>query len=119
MTGLELEAKGLFFRVEKGGGLRAEGPAPVLKRLDFEVSMRIELVGDGQTYATTKRTPWGCDVCGDQIGHARGGSCPLCGLRTEDGKSRCSFVYGGTCGLCVLARQRALAARRAREAARS
>lgn len=114
MTGLEFLAAGLSLKVEGGGRLVPLGPkgeTKLLNRLRFEIATRIPLVGDGQTYPLTRRDArpplWCCDVCGDQIGHGREGSCPLCGMLTEKGESRCSLRTSGTCVLCTLARQKA------------
>jgi hypothetical protein len=114
MTGLEFLANGIVLEPAPGGALRVKGPAgraDLLDQLRFEITTRLELVGDGDGFGPTTRTPWGCDVCGDQIGHPRDSSCPLCGILTEAGESRCSLQFGGTCVLCILARQKAVHAR--------
>ena len=117
MTGLEFIAAGGRF-ARRGERYVVYGPKDrddVLAAFRSEISTRIKLVGDGSGFLRTQRKPWSCDVCEDLIGCARDGSCPLCGLTDEHATQLCRYQYGGTCELCVLARQKALDLRRERE----
>ena len=84
------------FWIEHRGRLdpALHGPRKHLDDLRFEVDSRLELVGDGSDFAT-----W--------ISPAREGTCAHCGDRVPN--------YG-TCGLCALARAKALRVRRERAA---
>lgn len=92
MTWLDFESAG--FRVEftnRETKLRGVVADPsIVADLRFEVASRVSMVGSGQTFRMRKKRSVGtCDACGDAI-----------------------KASGGVCGLCVLARARALSEER-------
>lgn len=121
MTGLDFLASGVTTAIEKGR-LVIHGPAgcaELLESMRFEVLTRVELVGGAERFKASNRAPYCCDHCGDPVGHSTpgDGSCPLCGQLGADGRPRCSRQHGGSCLLCILARQKAVESRQASNAA--
>lgn len=113
MTGLDFIAAGVTAKVGPDGLYVAVGPAgrsDLLEALRFEVLTRIDMVGDADGVPRLHRDLYRCDTCGDRIGHERKPAepCPLC-------PDRCRTVATGLCLICLLARSKALRARRERE----
>lgn len=94
-TWLDFEEAGFAIERSPRDYPKLVGPesSPLLEDLRFEIASRLELVGDGDMFATY-RAP------------SKSMTCAHCGDRARN---------FGTCGLCELARAKALRARAARE----
>ena len=100
VTGLEFLAAGVTVRPGEGGWLRVLGPtgaSDLMEQMRFEILVRKEIVAKREIVT---RERYRCELCGDQIGHDRHGTCPLCPTR------ECRTQSGGWCMLCVIARTR-------------
>jgi hypothetical protein len=107
MIGLDFISAGLRVDMRTGSAFKVYGPpgsAELLEALRFELLLRAELVESepGKAPPIVREERYRCELCGDQIGHGRDGSCVLCPDR------QCSAQSGGWCLLCVLARDKFL-----------
>jgi hypothetical protein len=82
MTGLELLADGLEVR-RSTRGIEYRCPSDRQSELQFQVAMRLELVGDAPEVPVLHREPSCCSVCCDPLENGRGGWCILCELARD------------------------------------